>query len=625
MSKETLKNQETPSFPTFRLGIILAGAVSAGAYTAGVMDYLLECLCEWDKLKEKNKEILKRVNWDWSKAKLMTNEGFRPDIPMHNVVIEILAGASAGGMTAGIVLSSLFKGIDNDGKNSSLLYDAWVRLNEENSEAGDAFLQMLENKDLKFLTKDDLKEYWEGNNRVSLKKRGKRVLLKGGVQSIFNSNFIEEIAEETLSETIPDKVKSDWYNYISRDVRMMLTICSLRGVPINIHFDTDTNPQSSEVKGEVAHKMFIHKGVAHFRFDLGFNDTIKPEERSGKEKGEYFLVKSLEDNRDDLKDAAIATGAFPFAFKSKVLAIEKDKLAVQLKNRLEIEEQQIDLEEEIFRFRAIDGGTINNEPISEVEAFLKEKESSEMDASGVIMIDPFPNFEEKSLPEITFLPTLPEVIPRIINTIRHQAMVKEQATISGFDKIPITNLKKVWGDLRSLLNLKDKNIEEVEESKIKKIRGLIFPHISGITNVLACGGIGGFAGFFSKGFRDHDYDLGKVNCEGFLRKYYGVKRKPTPKIYAHKSLYGITDKKDWEKYLVDNTIVKEKDELEKDKNTLTDFYRIIPALSSLRKEELAKVNAIKDGFNQKKLNKLADSVTLKKLKAKYQKKTDSKI
>ena len=73
---------------------------------------------------------------------------------------------------------------------------------------------------------------------------------------------------------------------------------------------------------------------------------------------------------DDLKDAAIATGAFPFAFKSKILAIEREKLAAQLKNRLGIKEDQIDLEKPIFRFRAVDGGTINNEPISEVEAFF---------------------------------------------------------------------------------------------------------------------------------------------------------------------------------------------------------------------------------------------------------------
>jgi len=37
---------------TFRLGIAMAGAVSAGAYTAGAMDYLLEALESWQKAKD---------------------------------------------------------------------------------------------------------------------------------------------------------------------------------------------------------------------------------------------------------------------------------------------------------------------------------------------------------------------------------------------------------------------------------------------------------------------------------------------------------------------------------------------------------------------------------------------
>lgn len=33
----------------FQVGLCMAGAVSAGAYTAGVMDYLLEALNQWEK------------------------------------------------------------------------------------------------------------------------------------------------------------------------------------------------------------------------------------------------------------------------------------------------------------------------------------------------------------------------------------------------------------------------------------------------------------------------------------------------------------------------------------------------------------------------------------------------
>ena len=35
----------------FQIGLCMAGAVSAGSYTAGVIDYLTEALEEWEKRK----------------------------------------------------------------------------------------------------------------------------------------------------------------------------------------------------------------------------------------------------------------------------------------------------------------------------------------------------------------------------------------------------------------------------------------------------------------------------------------------------------------------------------------------------------------------------------------------
>ena len=39
------------SSKTIRLGVCMAGAVSAGAYTAGVVDYLIETLERWEQSK----------------------------------------------------------------------------------------------------------------------------------------------------------------------------------------------------------------------------------------------------------------------------------------------------------------------------------------------------------------------------------------------------------------------------------------------------------------------------------------------------------------------------------------------------------------------------------------------
>jgi predicted acylesterase/phospholipase RssA len=63
----------------FKIGINMAGAVSAGAYTAGVLDFLTEALDEWYKAKARGEAV-----------------------PAHDVSIEVFTGASAGGMCAAI-------------------------------------------------------------------------------------------------------------------------------------------------------------------------------------------------------------------------------------------------------------------------------------------------------------------------------------------------------------------------------------------------------------------------------------------------------------------------------------------------------------------------------------------
>ena len=77
---------------SFHLGLTMAGAVSAGAYTAGFMDYLLEALNAWQNEKDKHKH---NVN---------------SEIPNHNVVIDAIGGASAGGMVSMITTLALLDG-----------------------------------------------------------------------------------------------------------------------------------------------------------------------------------------------------------------------------------------------------------------------------------------------------------------------------------------------------------------------------------------------------------------------------------------------------------------------------------------------------------------------------------
>lgn len=65
----------------FELGLVLAGAASAGTYTAGVVDFLIEALQAWQEAKA-------------------TGD---PSVPDHEVCIRAAAGTSAGGIVASLL------------------------------------------------------------------------------------------------------------------------------------------------------------------------------------------------------------------------------------------------------------------------------------------------------------------------------------------------------------------------------------------------------------------------------------------------------------------------------------------------------------------------------------------
>jgi predicted acylesterase/phospholipase RssA len=104
----------------FTIGINMAGAVSAGAYTAGVLDFLVEALEEWQRAKEAYKAYL-------------ANPASPPasPVPLHDLCIEVFSGASAGGMCAAIasvMLQHPFTHIRNGNQTgtSNTFYESWV-------------------------------------------------------------------------------------------------------------------------------------------------------------------------------------------------------------------------------------------------------------------------------------------------------------------------------------------------------------------------------------------------------------------------------------------------------------------------------------------------------------------
>src|SRR5690606_36345859 len=104
----------------FRVGLTMAGAVSAGAYTAGVVDFLLEALEAWSAEKRRLQDAgVPRADWP---------------IPPHEVMIEAMSGTSAGAMTTALAAVAFcsetkpVRRLPEAGEDSgNLLYESWVR------------------------------------------------------------------------------------------------------------------------------------------------------------------------------------------------------------------------------------------------------------------------------------------------------------------------------------------------------------------------------------------------------------------------------------------------------------------------------------------------------------------
>lgn len=448
---------------TFKIGIAMAGAVSAGAYTAGVIDYLLETLSKWEGAKERNKQLGEdHPEYDHS-------------IPMHDVVIEVMGGSSAGGMTAAITTMGLFEGLrpinqQNEEKASNKMYEAWVDLNDQ----GDGKMSTL----LQMLTTDDIKE-------------------NDGVVSLLNSKPIDAIAERAKKlnriTALPD--------YISSQLEIILTLTSLRGVPLAVNFFDQAKQQQRQGEPvKPAHRMFLHKGIAHLR--------VTPEGVATDPHVVPFDPAKASD-RDLLLQCAKASGAFPLGLAPRELEDTQTSYIRAMVNRMFSKRERdsyeakapangvcIELEEDTFDFFAVDGGTVNNEPFGEVIRALEEKCMDEPGQNyAVLMIDPFPNFESEAESERSKSPKLMELATKLLGAIRGQAMMKESDLVGGLSSDHT---------LRMVFPSRDKENGEKDPYPI------------------SCGSLDGFGGFFSRGFREHDFKLGRKNCQSFLRNYFCI-------------------------------------------------------------------------------------------------------
>jgi hypothetical protein len=424
---------------TFEVGIVMAGAISAGAYTAGVMDFIIEALDAYEEAK-------RAPGWNG---------------PTHDVRIPVLAGASAGGMTAAIAALHTFYGLKHvwpgeaaPESPANRLYSSWVK--DVSIEA------LLETTDL-----DD------GGDVDSAK-------------SALCCDVLAKIVDDAF--TLSEKVRVPrWVGRgDDRSLRVLLTVTNLRGVPYSFKLFGD-----SDKYGMLNHGDYLD-------FTVGL-DPPKPV-------GSVSL--DIRDTRGRgwnlFRTAALATGAFPIGLMPRKLDREtsdygfSDRVVYQdLEGNTHAvkPDDSIDGEQD-YPFVAIDGGVIDNEPFEITRRHLSGAAAVHNERAGkcatkaVVLVDPFPNIVKA--PKYDPNDTLVSIVPKLFSALMDQARFKPE-------ELKLAEQDDVYSRF-IICPRRPSNGNELAET---------YPIASGV--------LGGFGGFLHESFRRHDYLLGRRNAQAFLR------------------------------------------------------------------------------------------------------------
>ncbi|WP_448101783.1 patatin-like phospholipase family protein [Luteibacter jiangsuensis] len=194
-----------PRDNTFELGLALAGAVSGGAYAAGVLDFLYEALEHW---------------YDAKARKL--------PVPTHDVLLRDISGASAGsinGVISAVALPYAFPHmhIAEVDAPANPFYDVWVKQVDIRG----------------FLGTDDLADR------------------NAPIASLLDTRCLDEIAAKVLRfEGEPTSRP-----YVANPLKLVFTVTNLRGVPYAVPFAGGS--------ADSVHSMVAHEDYLRFAIDTG--------------------------------------------------------------------------------------------------------------------------------------------------------------------------------------------------------------------------------------------------------------------------------------------------------------------------------------------------------------------
>ena len=326
-----------PVCGTFEIALVLAGAVSAGAYTAGVMDFLFEALDAWYTRRRTDNAL-----------------------PNHNVVLRVITGASAGGINGAIATAA----------SRYRFPPVNLETAEENGPRNPFFRTWVTGIDIdRLLVTSDLEK-------------------SARVRSLLNSEALDDLARDIVDMTGDGAPDPDARKWLADPFKLLLTVTNLSGVPYHVRFTGGTHP---------SHEMLMHRDHVGFSVPV-LTDSMRGEDPPP-DLVPLVPVNDAEDpGWKSLAVTALASGAFPVALAARSLSrpgsdYDYRYVFPHASERVVYSSPQID-RARAFCFDAVDGGTMNNEPfeLARVElAGLRDRNPRRgVEARrAVIMVDPF--------------------------------------------------------------------------------------------------------------------------------------------------------------------------------------------------------------------------------------------
>ena len=495
----------------FQIALAMSGAISAGAYTAGVFDFLIQALDEWENART---------------GKYLEKGDDPGTIPNHFVGIKAMSGASAGAIAAAIGAVALAdadqKPIEfdtyRDGEQKikcylPKIYETWVVKPGLVAE-GEEKIDFLQSSDLDG-TPDKAGDF---SHTLGITPAEGDPL---PVTSLLNSRLLDAIARAALDvKHVTDSPR----RYIAKTLHIYMTLSNLRGVPYSVPFDGGTEPENGgkDNKGlrENCYHMISHGDRVHYAVTgLGTwdSESSKSAFADNDQKRELKAECLVPDNPDwkDYAVCALASAAFPVGLSPRLIGATLGtdaKPGEYHDRRLPIDGPELTISpnwlpmvraEDPFCFTTADGGIIDNDPFEYARFSLKDGDKLDQPIEhaldkvdrAVIMVSPFPELKPiapEGRPAADLVSSFSALLPALID----QARFKPSEIVLAADSTH--GSRYLIGPSRVTPDGKEQRYG------------------------IASGLLGGFGGFVARSFRDHDFQLGRRNCQRFLQETFAL-------------------------------------------------------------------------------------------------------